>query len=148
MTLEEKRDVISKNKDPAIAALTAVIDTLYNVTDPVVNNKDNVKTAMFKNRKAEDIAVTLKQDIEKYEPIRLKLQKNDFNLSAREIAYVNLAFFFCSERAKNQIESMTKAKELCDTICGLLSSQDETQPVSEEEAKAKFEAVISQMKKT
>ena len=73
MTLEEKREVIVKNKDPAIAALTAVIDTLYNVTDPVVNNKNNVKTAMFKNKKAEDIAVTLKKDIEKYEPIRLKL---------------------------------------------------------------------------
>lgn len=39
MTLEEKRAIISQNKDQTIAAMTSVIDTHYNLLAPVTNNK-------------------------------------------------------------------------------------------------------------
>ena len=35
MTLEEKIEVVKKNKEACIAALESVLDTLYNVTDPI-----------------------------------------------------------------------------------------------------------------
>lgn len=38
MTLEEKREIIVKNKDPALAALEAVSDRIYDLTDPLLNN--------------------------------------------------------------------------------------------------------------
>lgn len=143
MNLKEKREIIAKNKDPAIAALDAVLDTLYNITDSVTNDKERIKTALFKNKKAEQMAVTLHEDIKKYEPIKLKLENDDFNLSQIEISYIAICFFFCSERAKNQIESMTKAKELCDTLLVILNSPDETTQISNVEIKEKFQNAIN-----
>lgn len=112
MTLEEKIEVIKENKEPTIAALDAVLDTIYNFTDPITNDKGNVKTSLFKNQKAEETAVQLRKDIEKYEPIRGKLKVDDFNLSALEIGYINAAYVFCIQRAQNTIESMAKAHKL------------------------------------
>jgi len=35
MTLVEKREIIAENKDSTIAAVNAVLDTYYNLLDPV-----------------------------------------------------------------------------------------------------------------
>lgn len=122
MTLEQKRDIIAKNKEPIIAALNSVLDTLYNITDSVVDDEGKIKENLFNNKKAKSTAVSLRADIEKYEPIREKLLNNDFNLSANEIAYIGISLFFCSERAKAQIASIIKAKELCDSLINELSA--------------------------
>lgn len=39
MTLEEKRAIISQNKDPTVAAITSVIDTHYNLLAPATTDK-------------------------------------------------------------------------------------------------------------
>lgn len=139
MTLEEKIEVIKQNKDACIAALEAVIDTLFNVTDPVWQvDKDGNLDLGLKDKKALATAISLREDIDKYDPIRLKLKKDDFNLSVKEVAYISIAFFFCGERARNQIESMTKAKELCDALYVTLNSKtDETTDTTEAEQKFK-----------
>ena len=45
MTLEEKREIIVKNKDPALAALEAVSDRIYDLTDPLLNNAGELMTS-------------------------------------------------------------------------------------------------------
>ena len=138
MTLEEKIEVVKQNKDACIAALESVLDTLYNVTDPVWQvDKDGNLDLGLKDKKALAQAISLREDIQKYEPIRLKLKKDDFNLTTKEIAYITICFNFCSIRAKNQIESMTKAKELCDTLFVVLGSKDDNVDVADAEAKFK-----------
>lgn len=46
MTLEEKREIVVKNKDPAIAALDSVLDRIYDLSDVTLDKKsDNVGNA-------------------------------------------------------------------------------------------------------
>jgi hypothetical protein len=49
MTLEQKREIIIKNKDPALAALEAVTDRIYNLTDPLLDNKESIATEKIGN---------------------------------------------------------------------------------------------------
>lgn len=146
MTLEEKIEVVKKNKEACIAALESVLDTLYNVTDPVWQvDKDGNLDLGLKDKKALAQAISLREDIDKYEPIRLKLKKDDFNLTRKDIAYITICFNFCSIRARNQIESMTKAKELCDTIYVVLGSKEEG--VDTTEAEEKFRKALEVLTK-
>jgi hypothetical protein len=126
MTLEEKIEVVKQNKDACIAALESVIDTLLNVTDPVWQvDKDGNLDLGLKDKKALAMAIQLREDVNKYDPIRLKLKADNFDLDKLEIAYISIAFFFCGERARQQIAAMEKAKELSDTLYVVLNSKDE-----------------------
>lgn len=136
MTLEEKIEVIKQNKEACIAALEAVIDTLLNVTDPVWQvDKDGNLDLGIKDERALSMAISLREDVNKYDPIRLKLKANNFNLSVKEVAYISIAFFFCGERARNQLKSIEKAKELCDALYVTLNSKDENIAASDAEEK-------------
>lgn len=146
MTLEEKIEVIKQNKEACIAALEAVIDTLLNVTDPVWQvDKDGNLDLGIKDEKALGIAISLREDVNKYDPIRLKLKANNFDLSVKEVAYISIAFFFCGERARNQLKSIEKAKELCDALYVTLNSKDEN--VAASDAEEKFRRALENLTK-
>lgn len=124
MTLEQKREIIIKNKDPALAALEAVTDRIYDFTDPLLNDKGNIMTAKIGNYDAQQFIKSLRDDSNKYEKVRGKLLSGDFNLSLTEINYVALAFHFCAENMHDQIKSMTKAIELSDSLVKDLMSPE------------------------
>lgn len=127
MTLEEKREIVVKNKDPALAALEAVSDRIYDLTDPLLNDKGNIMTAKIGNYDAQQFVKTLRDDSSKYESIRGKLLSGDFNLSLTEINYVALAFHFCAENMRGQINSLNKAIELSEAIVkDLMSATNES----------------------
>lgn len=110
--IKEKIQTVIENKEVSIAALKAVLDTIYNYIDPITNDKGNIKTALFKDKRAETFAVELKNDTAKYEKVMLKLQKNDFNLSISDIGYINAAYVFCINRSESQIQSRLKTHQL------------------------------------
>lgn len=117
MTLEQKREIITKNKDPVIAAFDAVLDTHYNIINPVLDAKNEIDSSKFKSE-SEDVvnsamafAQNLLNDAKKYERIRLKIKKDE-ELTIEDIAYVGICLEFCEIRAARQIEDMTKAKAL------------------------------------
>lgn len=117
MTLEEKREIVSKNKDPSIAALNSVLDRIYDLRDmreQRQNTDSETEVKLFDE---------LEHDSDKYEKVREKLLKNDFNLSLAEINYVALAYYFCAENIKQQIELMDKARQMSlDMVKDLMSS--------------------------
>lgn len=111
MTLEQKRNLISENKDCIIAALESVVDTYYNYLAPVTNDKNNIKTAMFKDKNAETFALEMKKDVVKYEQVLAKVKKGDA-IDIIDIAFIGSALIFCEIRATKQIESLQKAQKL------------------------------------
>lgn len=111
MTLEQKRNLISENKDCIIAALESVVDTYYNYLAPVTNDKNNIKTAMFKDKNAETFALEMKKDVVKYEQVLAKVKKGD-TMDIIDIAFIGSALIFCEIRAAKQIESLQKAQKL------------------------------------
>ena len=124
MTLEEKREIIIKNKDPALAALESVSDRIYDLTDDLLNEQGKLMTAKIGNYKVEQFATELRNDAEKYEKVRAKLLNSDFNLSISEINYVALAFYFCSEKLHAQIADMEKAASLAEDLREKLMSKE------------------------
>lgn len=126
LSLDAKRDVITKNKDPAVAALQTVLDTYYNLIAMGTNSDGEIDPTLFTDEKAYKTALEVQSDIDKFETI-LNHLKEDKELSKIEVAYVGVAFLFCSERAKNQIASMTKAKSLCDSLVAQLLEPEEQQ---------------------
>lgn len=117
MTLEQKREIITKNKDPVIAAFDAVLDTHYNIINPVLDAKNEIDSSKFKSelkgtvKSTMAFAQSLLNDAKKYERIRLKIKKDE-ELTIEDIAYVGICLEFCEIRAARQIENMTKAKAL------------------------------------
>jgi hypothetical protein len=63
MTLEEKRAIISQNKDPTVAAITSVIDTHYNLLAPVTTDKQELIEDSFKDKRSLNFARGLKTDV-------------------------------------------------------------------------------------
>lgn len=121
MTLEEKRAIISQNKDQTIAAITSVIDTHYNLLAPVTNDKQELIENSFKDKRSLNFAKGLKTDVQKYEDVLMKIKKNE-ELSAKDIAYVGICYDFCVKRAEQQLISITKAKEFCINMVEKLNS--------------------------
>lgn len=119
LTLNEKREIVSKNKDPAIAALQAVLDTYLNLTGPVQDRKD------FEDEKIKAFIDSIKNDIITYENLLKKIKRNE-TLNAVDIAYIGNAFNFCAIRAKRQIEEIEKAHTLCSSISKQLLSEIES----------------------
>lgn len=115
MTLNEKREIVSKNKDPSIAALNAVLDDYYDLISPVLNEKGNVKTALFKDSKAEQFAVGIQNDTLKYEELRKKIQNNE-ELSEKEISLLGVAFYFILTKTKRLISDLEKSIPLYEEL--------------------------------
>lgn len=125
MTLEQKREIVTNNKDPAIAALEAVCDRIYDITDPLLDNEGQISEEKIGPQSSIDFLKTLREDAEKYEKLREKLMRGDFNLSLTEINLVGLAFNFCRVNLREQISLMDKAAQLADSIVkDLMSAED------------------------
>lgn len=120
LSLEEKREIIVKNKSPAIAAIQSIIDSYYNFLSPYTNENNVLKKDIFKEEKHKKMAEALQSDVIIYENL-LKKIKQDIMLNETEIAYVGIAFQFCAIRAKEQIKNMQSALELCNSISNELS---------------------------
>lgn len=127
MTLEQKREIIIKNKDPALAALEAVTDRIYNLTDPLLDNKESIATEKIGNYDAQEFVETLRKDASRYEKVRQKLLSGDFNLSLTEINYVALAFHYSTARMRGLIVSFNKAIDLSEQMVKDLMSPDNKQ---------------------
>lgn len=124
MPLNEKREIVSKNKDPAIAAIQSVLDSYYNLLAPITDNENKLKPNFLIEEKAKLFAEGMLEDTEKWELILKKIKENE-ELSNVDIAHIGLAFSFCAMRAKDQIKSMEKAFELCNSLSEQLSSKIE-----------------------
>ena len=116
MNLKEKRELVKKHKDTAVAALNGILDQTYNLTDAYFDENNNLKEGLTRDEELENLIKSLKQDAIKYEKVRRKLLNNDFNLSLYEINLVGLSFMYASIRISNQIEVLTKSKTALETI--------------------------------
>lgn len=121
MTLVEKREIIAENKDPTIAAVNAVLDTYYNLLDPVRGKDGQVDKSKFDDKKAYEYAQDMYVEAMKFEHVLKKLKNKD-ELTEKDIAYIGICYSFCITRATQQIESITKAKELLSDISEKISS--------------------------
>lgn len=121
MTLVEKREIIAENKDPTIAAVNAVLDTYYNLLDPVRGKDGQVDKSKFDDKKAYEYAQDMYVEAMKFEHVLKKLKNKD-ELTEKDIAYIGICYSFCITRATQQIESITKAKELLSDISKKISS--------------------------
>lgn len=120
MTLKEKREIIVKNKDPAIAALDSVLDRIYDLSDVTLDKKsDNVGNANI-----QQLVEELKKDASKYEKVRRKLLYGDIDLSLTEINYIALAFHFCAERMRGEVISLNKAIGISESMVKKLMSAE------------------------
>ena len=116
ITLEEKREIITNNKDPSIAAINAVLDTYYEILSPITSKDGKVfNLSAVKDDKARDFVVNLKKDIDKFEKVRHNVI-NDNELTEIDIAYIGVAYMFNSIKIRQQLEAYTKAKDLCDNL--------------------------------
>lgn len=116
MDLKEKRELIKKHKDIAVAALNAILDQTYNLTDTYFDENNNLKEELTKNEKLENLIKSLRQDTMKYEKVRRKLLDDDFNLSLYEINLVGLSLMYASIRVSKYIEMLTKTKTTLEII--------------------------------
>ena len=122
LTLEEKREIVVKNKDPAIAAIQSVLDSYYNLLAPYTDKHNVLKKNSFETDEQRNFAKTLQSDIIIYENL-LKKVRQDITLNEVDIAYIGIVFQFCVIRAKKQIEDMQKALDLCISISEQLYSE-------------------------
>ena len=126
ISLNEKRDIITKNKDPSIAAFDAVLDSYYNILSPYME-KEKLNEEKIKDEAARKMARDIYQDIFKFEAIRKKIIE-DKELSDVEVAYVGVAFSFCLERANKEIEMKIKARDLIKQLLSQILSPVDASP--------------------
>ena len=122
MTLEEKREIIRRNKDPSVTALNGLLDKIYSMTDPFLNSKGNIMTAKFENYRAGKFLVDIRNDTEKYEAVRQKIILNDFSLSLKEINYIAIALTYSKMVMERQKETINKTAEVISDIINNLQS--------------------------
>lgn len=118
MKLEDKIQLIKDNKDSAIGAIEAYLDSIYNLTDKYFDQevvdgeiKKTLKEGLAKDEKAESYVLDLSKDSDIYENIRKKLTSDDFNLSLSEIARIGLAYTFISLSIEKQIQTLKEAQK-------------------------------------
>jgi hypothetical protein len=133
MTIEEKIDVIKENKDAAAAALTSYLDSIYNMVDKYFDKDGSLKEGLVHDEKIEKMIWDYKADSVKYEKVRTKIKKNDFNLSLFEINLVGLAFLFVTIRLEKQIKTFEEARKASSNIVNqLIDSESKTIDFSKE----------------
>lgn len=138
ITLEEKRTLVKDNKDSAVAAINAYLDKIYNLTDPFFENNEIIDTSKVNdilsktNEKVDDsdkflnFIKSCRNSVDKFEKVRLKILSNDFNLSAEEICYVELAFTYTGVIFNKKIKELQKALSLNEEILQKLSEEIQT----------------------
>lgn len=133
--MEAKIQCIKDNKDSAIAALNAYLDSIYNLTDTYYdksmdengNITQTLKPELVPDTKAEEFILELAKDAKEYESVRAKLISEDFNLSLAEIARVGLAYVYIGLTFEKQLAAIKEAqKKTMDIIEILNSPKDET----------------------
>ena len=82
MSLEKKREIIVKNKNPALAAINGYLDKMYYFTDEITGKKKDIK-----DEKAKKFILSLIDEEKIYERVRRKLIDNE-ELSLMEINYI------------------------------------------------------------
>lgn len=127
ISLEEKREIIVKNKDPVIAALNSVLDTYYDLIAPVVDDNGEIKTELFQEEKSLNFVQEIKSDTIKFEKILDHVKKN-IELTKLEVAYIGVAFSFCTLRAQEQIKDLEAMIKLSKEITTQLYDPEEEQP--------------------
>lgn len=110
MSLEKKREIIVKNKSPALVAINGYLDKMYYFTDEITEKKKDIK-----DEKAKKFILSLIDEEKIYERIRRKLI-DDEELSLMEINYIRLAFLYSKGCLEEQIKSAQKAIELINEI--------------------------------
>ena len=113
MSLEKKREIIVKNKSPALAAINGYLDKMYYLTDEITEKKKDIKD--IKDEKAKKFILSLIDEEKIYERVRRKLI-DDEELSLMEINYIRLAFLYSKGCLEEQIKSAQKAIELINEI--------------------------------
>ena len=103
-----KIELIKEYKDTAIAAFNFYLDYLYNLTD------NFIEEGRFKEGLdlPEDLKKLLSDSLttaNRYEKIREKLIKDDFNLSTVEIDYIGLVIFFWVTITSKHITTLQQA---------------------------------------
>lgn len=110
LSLEKKREIIVKNKSPALAAINGYLDKMYYLTDEITEKKKDIK-----DEKAKKFILSLIDEEKIYERVRRKLI-DDEELSLMEINYIRLAFLYSKGCLEEQIENAQKAIELINEI--------------------------------
>lgn len=110
MTLQEKQTLIKENKEAAISAFNAYLDSIYDLTDDFFDEEGNFQNFLSKDEKLENFIKSLRSNTDDYEKVRKKLINNDFNLSLFEINIVMLSFYYVNEKWKKQIEQLEIAR--------------------------------------
>lgn len=124
MTIQEKRDLIKANKDAAVAALNAYLDQIYNLTDTFFDEEGKRLAVLSPDQKLEDFITSTRSDAARYEKVREKVSKNDFNLSLLEINEVGLAFLYVLIVWEKQINNLRAASDQAKTIFNSLVDKE------------------------
>lgn len=124
MNIEEKRNLIKANKDAAVVALNAYLDQIYNLTDTFFDEEGKRLAVLTPDPKLENFIASTRSDAARYEKVREKLVKNDFNLSLLEINEVGLAFLFVLIVWEKQINNLRAASDQAKTIFNSLVDKE------------------------
>ena len=103
-----KIELIKEYKDTAIAAFNFYLDYLYNLTDNFIEDgrfKEDLDLPEDLKKLLSDSLATANR----YEKIREKLIKDDFNLSTVEIDYIGLVIFFWVTITSKHITTLQQA---------------------------------------
>lgn len=114
MELKEKITYIKENKEVAIVALNNILDQIYNLTDIYFEENDVLKEGLIEDKKLENFIKSLRQDTTKYEKVRSKILKGDFNLSLFEVNLVGLAFMYIKIYWEKEIGGLEKLKKIAE----------------------------------
>ena len=111
MTIIEKQKLIKQNKEGAISALNAYLDSIYDLTDQYFDEEGNLLPYLSKDEKLESFVKDLRERSKEYESVRAKIIQDDFSLSLPEINLVGLSFLFVVIRGGNIIKKLQKSQQ-------------------------------------
>lgn len=132
-TLEEKITLIKDSKDSVVAALNAYLDRIYNLTDPFFENNElidvsNINEILGKTgekvddtKNFLDFIKSFRNSTNDFENVREKILSDDFNLSVKDISYVEIAFTYTGAVFDRKIKELQEAINLNNEILKKLS---------------------------
>lgn len=119
-----KIELIEQYREPAIAALTSYLDSMYDLTDKYFE-EGKMLPLPEENEQLKNFILEIKSDTQKYEKVRRKLINKDLNLSLYEINLVALSFTFTIETMKKQVKNLTDTiKVLSDLVAALMAKEE------------------------
>lgn len=109
--IQEKQILIKENKEVIIRAINAYLDKIYNLSETFFNNDDTLKDGLKRDEKVETFIKNLKsRQAIIFEDIRKKIINDNFDLSHKEIAYINSSLIYIFGCWEEQIKNLTQAK--------------------------------------